>query len=61
MMPKATDLSSAYLSELAIELGEGGAQLEITDKVLRESLILNVKKQMERFGDALLKLHGIEK
>ena len=60
-MAKATDLSSAYLSELAVELGEGGAQKFIEDSVLRTSLVLNVQKQMERFGDALLEHHGIKK
>jgi hypothetical protein len=37
-----------WLAELAIDNGEGGAQLEIADATLRESLIINVEKQMAR-------------
>jgi hypothetical protein len=39
-------------AELAIELGEGGAQLEIKDDGLRESLIINVEQQMQNLLNA---------
>ncbi len=37
-----------FFAELAIDNGECGAQLEISDPVLRESLILNVKTVIEQ-------------
>lgn len=42
------NMTPECLAELAIDNGECAAQLEIKDKLLRESLILNVKTQMER-------------
>ena len=46
--PTMTKERIHWLAELAIDHGEGGAQLEIADATLRESLILNVEKQMRR-------------
>ena len=43
-----TDERIHYLATLAVDNGEGGAQKEIEDKWLRESLILNVEVQMKR-------------
>jgi hypothetical protein len=43
-----TDERIHWLAELAIDNGEGGAQKEVKDEWLRESLILNVEKQMRR-------------
>lgn len=45
---KAEETRAHYLAVLAIDNGEGGAQIEIKDEWLRESLILNVEKQMKR-------------
>lgn len=41
-------MTPKFLSELAIDNGECAAQMVIEDKILRDSLILNVRKQMER-------------
>jgi hypothetical protein len=42
------NMTPEYLADLAVDNGECAAQIEITDKVLRDSLVLNVKTQMER-------------
>ena len=44
-------MTPEYLADLAIDNGECAAQAEITDKFLRESLVLNVRTQMERLVD----------
>lgn len=55
-MPIPTDPKKRihWLAELAVDNGEGGAQVEIQDKWLRESLILNIEKQMQRAVDLAL-------
>ena len=48
-LPK--NMTPEYLADLAVDFGECAVQLQIEDKVLRNSLVLNVKKQMERLVD----------
>jgi hypothetical protein len=42
-----------YLADLIVDNGEGGAQVEIKDKGLRESLVINAEKQLLRFAREL--------
>jgi hypothetical protein len=51
MMRLPATMTPEYLADLAIDNGEGAAQAKITDKFLRESLVLNVRTQMQRLVD----------
>lgn len=42
------NFSVEYLANIAVENGEGGAQQMIVDKVLHQSIVANVRKQMQR-------------
>jgi hypothetical protein len=46
--PARPDLSAEYLADLAVDNGEGGAQMMIADQMLRRSMVANVRKQMQR-------------
>lgn len=46
--PDLPELSAEHLARLAVENGEGGAQQLIDDPILYQSMVANVRKQMQR-------------
>lgn len=45
--------TARWWAELCVDNGECGAQLEIKDRELRESLIINIEKQILRIAATL--------